>query len=83
MLPMVEASLSGNLLRGKMTKSSFDKTAEGNLVGVLRRRAAPWCWDNPLHSCGTVGPVSLEGTQLTDTCGLGAQEPGGSTAGSM
>ena len=52
MLPATEASLSGNLLRGKMTKSSFDKiTAEWNLLGVLGRRAAPGCWDNPLISC--------------------------------
>lgn len=36
MLTAAEASLSGNFLHGKMTKSSFDRTpAEGNLLGSL------------------------------------------------
>lgn len=44
MLPVAEVSLSGNVLHGKMAKSSFDKTTmEENLLGVLGRRAVPGC----------------------------------------
>lgn len=49
MLPVAEAGHRGDLLHGEVTES-FDSTG-GNELGVLRRRAAPGCWVNPLIGC--------------------------------
>ena len=52
MLPMAEASLSGNFAAWEDDKVMFGKTpAEGSLLGVLGRRVALGCWGNPLMSC--------------------------------
>lgn len=56
MLAAADASLGGNLLNGKMSKSCFDKTpAEGSLLGGLLGEGY---LDKPLLSGSTVGPLS-------------------------
>lgn len=73
----------GKLPHGQTTKSPFDKTpAEGNLLwslgeGLFQGAGMTLSLAELLVLC------LWEGIQLGDTCGLGAQEPDGSTAGSF